>query len=1086
MRSRSPVGAALAALLALAPALPAQVNARMFKQPDVSATHIAFVYAGDIWVVPKAGGVANRLSSPLGEESFPRFSPDGSKIAYSANYDGNQDVYVVPTMGGTPVRVTYHPMPDRLVDWYPDGQALLIASARGSEKQRFNQFYRVAQSGGLPQKLPMPYAEFGAIMPDGKSVAYMNKTRDERNWKRYRGGWAPDIWMFNLETMASANLTANDANDGHPMFRGRTMYFMSDRDENQRNNIWAYDLDSKQTREITHVVDFDMTYPAIGPNDIVFEAGGKLHLLELASNQTREVRIDVVTDLATLRPRAENVQGLIVSGGISPTGMRAIFEARGDVFSVPAEHGPVVDLTSTSGVAERSPSWSPDGKWLAYFSDRSGEYELTIRPADGTGSERKLTTLGPGFRYAPTWSPDSKKIAFVDQTMTIRVHDVAAGRTTKVDQALYWYEGQLQSFSPSWSSDSRWMVYSRDLDNRSSAVFAFDARNSRTTQLTSGYYSDNSPAFDPDGKYLYYLTNRNLQPIYSDYDNTWIYPNTTVIAAVALRPDVPSPIAPRNDVEKASGDSAAPATPAAKPDSGIRAVEIDTVGFERRVVILPPKPGNYAQLTAVSGKVIYRRLPRTGSLGDTPALVYYDLKDRAEKTIAPGVAGYTLSADGKKMLVSAGGAFSIINVAADQKLDKKLRTAEMTTMVSPREEWKQIFDDTWRIARDYFYDRQMHGVDWNAMRTRYGALVDAAVTRWDVNVITGQLIAELNSSHTYRGGGDLEAAPNRNVGLLGVDWKVENGAYRIDRIVRGAAWDTVRSPLDDPGVDVKAGDYVLAVNGVPLETSKEPYAAFAGLAGTAVELTVNAQPGVTGARQVLVQAAGDETRLRHLEWIERNRRRVEEATNGRVGYIYVPSTGVDGQTELERQFMAQFTKPGLIIDERFNDGGQIPDRFIELLDRKPLAFWAVRDGKDWQWPPAAHFGPKVMLINGWSGSGGDAFPNYFREAGLGPLIGLRTWGGLIGISGGPPLIDGGGVQIPTFRQYDPRGKWFAEGHGVDPDIEVVDDPTELAKGRDPQLERAIQEALRLLTAQPPITANRPQPENRTAKRGGGR
>ena len=1058
--------AVLAAALLAAP-LSAQVDARLMREPDVSATHIVFVYAGDLWIVPKAGGTAQRLSSPPGEEQFPRFSPDGSHIAYSADYDGNTDVYVIPTEGGTPVRVTHHPMADRLVDWFPNGTDLLIASSMASGRQRFNQLYRVSAQGGLPRRLPMPYGEFGAVSPDGNQIAYMPKSRDFRTWKRYRGGWAPDIWMFNLRDSSARNLTNNAANDAHPMWHGNTLYFLSDRGPQERYNIWAMDANGGQPRQVTHFTDYDITFPAVGPNDIVFEAGGRLHLLSLSDEQVHDVNIQVVTDLATIRPRTENVGDLVMGATLGPQGERAILEARGDLFSLPAEHGPVINLTQSSGVAERYPSWSPDGQTVAYWSDRSGEYQLTLRPAAG-GAERTVSRFGPGFRYHIWWSPDSKKVAWVDQTMTIRMYDLDANRTTDVDQGLYLFEGGLENFHPSWSPDSRWLAWSRSLDNQHGAIFLYDTQARRKYQATSGYYGDNQPVFDPDGKYLYFFSNRTLNPDYSDVDNTWIYANTTNIVAASLRPDVPSPLAPRNDVEVRDS---------AQADSS-KAVVVD--GLENRAVVLPMEAGNYTDLAAASGKVIYRRLPRTGAgRGTDSPIVYWDLQDRSEKVVLDDADDMIASPNGTKLLVRQGRRLAIIETKPNQKFAHPLRTGEMTAVVDPRAEWRQLFTDAWRFERDFFYDPNMHGVDWNAMRQRYGTLVDQAVTRWDVNFAIGELIAELSSSHTYRGGGDLEQPMRRDVGLLGVDWTLANGAYRIAHIVRGAPWDVeTRSPLDQPDVDVHEGDYVLAVNGTRLDPATDPWTAFAGLADVDVQLTVNNRPTMDGARTVLVHTLNDETRLRHLEWIEANRRRVDEASHGRVGYIYVPSTGVDGQTELLRQFNAQFTKDALIIDERFNSGGQIPDRFIEMLDRQALVFWAVRDGKDWQWPPVGNFGPKVMLINGWSGSGGDAFPYYFKERHIGPLVGERTWGGLIGVSGAPPLIDGGGVTVPTFRQYSPDGQWFPEGHGVEPDIPVVDDPAQLARGVDPQLERAIQEAMHLLETNPPVRGHRPPYQRR--------
>ncbi len=1075
---------AVFALVACGLPVQAQISARMLRYPDVSDTQVAFVYAGDIWLVAREGGIAHRLSSPAGEESFPRFSPDGQSVAFSGNYDGNMDVYVLPVTGGEPRRITHHPMPDRVLDWYPDGNHILYASSMESGRQRFNQFFRTPAAGGLPEKLPVAYGEFGVLSADGKTLAFTTMTQDFRTWKRYRGGWSPDIWLFDLEKQTAENITNNDANDSQPMWHERTLFFLSDRGPEQRNNLWAYDLDTRTSEQVTHFDAFDLHFPSAGPSDIVFEAGGKLYLLDLNTRQQREVQVDIVTDLASRKPRTENAADLIQNASISPTGKRAVFEARGDVFSVPAEHGPVLNLTASSGVAERYPTWSPDGKQVAYFSDRSGEYELTVRPADGTGEETTLTRLGPGFRFTPLWSPDSKKIVFVDQAMQIHLFDLTSKRDAVIDRQQWMYYGGLSAFRASWSPDSRWLAYARDLENRSTAIVLYDARNGESHQATSGYYTDASPAFDPEGNYLFFLSGRTFSPSYSDLDNSWIYPNTVNIVAAPLRKDVASPMAPRNDVETA--DTTSTEKPEAKKEAAEepRPVEIDLEGFEERLVVLPPKAGNYADLRAVEGKVLYRRLPRTGAGEEKAPVVFYDLKEREEKTILEDADMAQASHDGKMLLVRVDDRYGILEIKPDQKLEKPMQTGELEMTVDPLAEWRQLFSDAWRFERDLFYDPNMHGVDWNTLREQYGALINDAATRWDVSYVLGEMIAELNASHTYQGGGDTPSEEKRNVGLLGIDWRLENGAYRVAKIISGAPWDSeVRSPLAQPGINVGVGDYILAVNGRHLNPEKDPWAAFDGLAGQPVVLTVNSRPTMEGARQVVVNTLSDETRLRHLAWIEANRKRVDEATEGRVGYIYVPSTGVDGQTELVRQFQAQFTRPALIVDERFNSGGQIPDRFIELLNRPALAFWAVRDGREWQWPPVSHFGPKVMLINGWSGSGGDAFPFYFREAGLGPLIGTRTWGGLIGLTGAPPLIDGGAVTVPTFRMYGPDGKWFPEGYGVEPDILVVDDPGEMAKGRDPQLERAIEEALRLLEAQPAPRPERPAYEDRSVSAG---
>ncbi len=1098
------------------------VNARMLRYPDVSATQIAFVYAGDIWVAPKSGGTAMRLSSPKGEESFPRFSPDGTQIAFSGNYDGNMDIYVVPATGGLPKRLTYHGDPDRMLEWYPDGKSILFASSRTSEKDRFNKLFKISANGGLPEQLPVPYGEFGSISPDGKTLAYIPISVDFRTWKRYRGGMNPAIWLFNLETFESKNITGNDAANSLPMWHGATLYFLSDRDKNKRANIWAYDTRNGKFRQVTFFEEFDIHFPNIGPEDIVFENGGRLYLLSLAMEKYAEVQIQVLTDRATVKPRLEDVSKSAHEPDISPSGKRAVFEARGDIFTVPAEHGVVRNITRSSGVAERYPSWSPDGKYLAYFSDRSGEYDLTIRPADGTGGEQVLAKLGPGYRYRPYWSPDSKKLVFIDQTMRVQLHDIDKKQTQVIAKELWMYHDSLSGLKFSWSKDSRWLAFAQDLQNRHDAIALYDTQTAQKHQVTSGYYDDDSPVFDPDGKYLFYRSGREFNPVYSDLDGTWIYPNTTELVAVTLRKDIASPLSPRNDdegdkdkdkkakdkdkdkenakkkpadqerkkdepqVEGKKDDSAAKADDKAdkkdaeekdekKDEKPPKAVEIDVADFEQRAVVLPPKAGRYDDLAAVSGKLLFRRLPRTGAGEDKSNLMYYDLEKREEKTILEDVDNSVLAANGEKLLVQRKADYAIIEPKEGQKFEKKLPMSALETVVDPVAEWQQMFTDAWRLERDYFYDPHMHGVDWEAMRVRYAGVLKDAVTRWDVNYVLGELIGELNSSHTYRSGGDLENAPARGVGYLGVDFALENGAYRIKKIIEAAPWDTeVRSPLKEPGVDVKEGEYLLAVNGLPVDVQEEPYAAFQGLANKPVFLTLNSEPKMDGAREVLVQTLSSEGRLRNLAWIERNRKAVDEATGGKVGYVYVPDTGRNGQTELVRQFRAQFNKAGMIIDERFNSGGQIPDRFVELLGRKTLNYWGVRDGEDWSWPEVANSGPKAMLINGWSGSGGDCFPFYFKQAGLGPLIGTRTWGGLIGITGSPDLVDGGSVTVPTFGIYSTKGDWIIEGHGVDPDIAVVDDPSLMAKGQDPQLERAIAEVLQALKKSPLPEVKKPK------------
>ncbi len=1035
----------------------AQIDASLFRYPDVSKTHITFVYADDIWIVPKEGGLASRLSSPDGEEISPKFSPDGKTIAFSGNYDGIPDVYTIPALGGIPERITFHG--GIVQGWQPNGEKIMFASSKESGRLRFNRLFTIDKNGGLPQVLPPAYAESGSFSPDGRLLAFTDKSRLYRTWKRYRGGMAPDIYVMNLDDYSTSNITKNDASDELPMWHGSKIYYLSDNGPEKRYNIWAYDTSVKTSEQLTDFTDFDVHFPSIGPDDIVFEAGGNLYLMNLNSGKSDNVNIQVVTDLFATLPRTVKGEEYMQHYNISPEGYRALIETRGEIFSVPAEKGFIKNLTQSSGSAQRYPAWSPDGKTIAFWSDASGEYELTLYNIE-KGTSEKITNLGPGFRYNIYWSPDSKKVVYVDQAMNINVTDVASGKTKTIDKGLWMFQGDLNNFIASWSPDSRWISWGRGAENRNSVIFIYDTRNDKKEQVTSDYYNNFSPAFDPQGKYLYVLTNRAMQPAYSDFDNTFIYDNSTLVAAISLKKDTPSPAEPENDnadekaketEEKGSSKDEEP-----KDTAKVKNVEIEFSGLEKRLVLLPVDAGNYRNLSAAKDKIIFHDLTNAQGNSDKKPVVYWDLKERELKTIVNNADNYLLSANNEKLLISDKQKLSIIEVKESQKVDKYVPLQEIEITVQPKVEWKQLFMDTWRFERDYFYDENMHGLDWKAMKSKYEKLIDQAVSREDVNFVLGELIGEMNASHTYKGGGDLEKPNKRNVGYLGVDWKINNGHYQIARILEGAVWDAeARSPLAEPGVDVQEGDYVFAVNGIPLTIDKEPTAAFLGLGGKTVELTVSKTPSAENSKKVVVKTMDSESRLRHLAWIEEKRQRVSEATDGKVGYIYVRSTGIDGQNELARQYYGQWNKDGLIIDERFNSGGQIPDRFVELLNRNALAYFAVRDGHDWQWPPVAHFGPKVMMINGWSGSGGDAFPDYFRKSGLGPLLGTRTWGGLIGISGLPQLIDGGSITAPTFRMYDPSGKWFKEGHGVDPDIPVPEDHQKLAKGIDNQLEEAI-------------------------------
>ncbi|MBX2951461.1 MAG: PD40 domain-containing protein [Leadbetterella sp.] len=1080
----------LTLILFLHQGLHAQIDASLMKFPDVSQTHIVFTYANDLWLVPKAGGQAVKLSSPPGVESFPKFSPDGSEIAFTANYDGNPDVYVMPVNGGVPKRLTSHGYSDRLIDWTPDGKEVVFASLRESGKMRFSQFYKISKGGGPDTKLPLEYAEYGSYSPDGTRMAVVYISQVGRTWKRYKGGTKGTIQIFDFKAGTSKRISPMDGGgDEFPMWYGSKIYFISDRGADERMNLWSYDTGSGQAEQLTRYTDLDIHFPSLGEGEIVYEQGGQLHLYSIRDRADKVVRVQVTSDMTGLMPRNETVEKYIQSARISHDGNRVLFEARGDVFSLPAREGVARNLTNTSGIAERTPAYSPNGKYIAYWSDASGEYELYLMNTDNPATRRKLTSYGPGYRYTPYWSPDSKKICFIDHAGEIRIFDLNDNSTTKVDELLQFTHGNTAGFSCDWSSDSRWLAYSRDLPNNHQAIFLYNTADKKSTRVTDGFYSCSNPVFDPDGKYLFLTTNQVFQPNYSDFDNTFIYNNSTLIGVLTLSKDSTAFLAMKEDTVavKEEEPKAEPAK-AEKPGKSskkepepekAKAASIDLENMESRLEILDIPPGNIGTLTPLKGKIVYMRYSNNDGEGGGASLKYYDFDKKEEKTILDGVSGYEASGDRKKLLVNKSGQVAIIEPNEGAKFDKPLNLKSMVASIDPKAEWKQIFMDAWRIQRDYFYDKNMHGVDWEGVKNNYLKVLEGAANRNDLAFIIGEMIGELNASHTYYGGGDLEQGKSRSTGYLGINWKADGSYYKVDKIIRGASWDAeVRSPLDKPGIGLKEGAYILAVNGLPITTAHEPFYYFAGLDNTTVELTYNDKPDFAGARKVLVKTLDDESRLRNLAWIEGMRSHVDKATNGEVGYVYVPSTGIDGQNELMRMFNAQMDKKALIIDERFNNGGQIPDRFIEMLDRKPLVYWATRDGESWKWPPAGHFGPKVMLINGWSGSGGDAFPDYFKKRGLGPLVGTRTWGGLIGISGTPELIDGASVTAPTFRMYNLDGTWFREGHGVDPDIFVDEDLGAFSKGIDVQLDRAIEEAKKLIKTAPFVMPQRPGPEKR--------
>ena len=1072
-----------------------QISAKLMRYMDVSDSQITFVYGGDIWVMPKTGGAAVQVTHSPGEESWPRFSPDGKYIAYAASYNGNRDVFVMPILGGVPTRITYQSHADRVVDWHPDGEHILFASSRESGIQRLQQFFLVGKKGGFPKKLKIPYGELASYSPDGNHLAYITKITENYPFKRYRGGLASDIIMYDLRDNTAENITNNHAIDGKPAWVGDKVYFLSDQAENMRLNIWAYDTKTKTSSQITEFDDFDISFMSAGSRDIVFEAGGVLYLMDLSSQQYKPVTVSIVSDLSTEMPRSIDVSRRINNMTAAPEGKRVVFEARGELFNVPASEGYVINMTQSSGAFDQNPAWSPDGKYIAYWSDRSGEYEIYLQESAGNSKPKKLTNRSKGFGYVLYWSPDSKKLAFIDETNDISVIDVQSGEVTVAGNTSWNIgHGSRYGYAIAWSPDSKWISFTRGLENANNAIFLYNLDKRQSHQATSGFYEDSSPVFSTDGKYLFYLTNRSLTATYSDMgDGTWIYPNSTQIASLSLTKKVPSLLHPKNDEikQEEKGDKEEKKeekskTEDKKPpkDTDAVSVEVDFDNLESRLVLLPPKAGNIGELIPFEGKLVYLRLPNTGSGERTSSLIFYDLEKREEKTIISDVGRVKATADGKSLLVSSKGKYGIVKPAPDQKIEKPIPTTGLMMDWVPRQEWRQIFMDTWRRHRDFFYDPKMHQVDWEEMRDRYGALLNDARTRWDVSFIQSNLAAELSAGHTYTFGGDVESVPTLVTGFLGIDWEMNDNLYRIRRIISPAAWDTeVRSPFDQPGVDVEVGDYILAVNGITLDPGKDPYAAFEGLSGKTVSLTISRAGNLGDSKNHVVKCLtqSEEVSLRYLEWIENNRKMVDELSDGQLGYVYMSNTAGRGQLELVRMFYGQLDKKGFIIDERFNGGGQLADRFLELLQRPVVYNLHWRHGKDHVYPIKTNTGPLGMLINGWAGSGGDGLPWAFQELEAGPIVGERTLGILVGPATGHMLIDGGGITVPGARLYDNDGHWFWEGEGVSPDYEVWDDPNVLVKGRDPLIEKVVEEVLELLKTNPPKMTPAPPFEDRTAK-----
>ncbi len=1047
----------------------------LLRMPTVSADAIAFVYAGDLWLVPRAGGEARRLTSALGLETHPCFSPDGRWIAFSANYGGNADVYVIAAEGGEPRRLTWHPEPDLVQGWTPDGKRIVFASSRGFIED-FNHLYAVAPEGGLEEPLPMPTGERLAYSPDGARIAYVpvRRTWHEQTWRRYRGGQQPWIWLFDVRSRDVEPVPHDTAGEDWPMWIGDVVYFLSDRDGTM--NLYGYDLRAMQVRQLTRHADFDIKSASAGAGMIVYEQGGRVHLFDPAGRGSAPVHIHVDPDLPSARPHWASAVPFIQNADLSPTGARAVFEARGDIFTVPAKKGDARNLTATPGVAERYPAWSPDGRRIAYFSDAGGEYHLVLREQSGLTAETVIPLADPSFFYTPRWSPDSKRLAYTDKRLHLWTLDIEKRQPVLVDTDLY--DHPERSINPAWSPDGKWLSYTKRLPNHLRGVFVYEIATGKSRQVTDGRSDAVWPAFSADGKYLYFAasTNYGLNTGWLDL-TSFERPVRRSLYVAVLDASAPSPFAPESDEEpaKPAVRPAARDTSKAAPDT-LPTVKIDFTGLDQRILALPVPERDYSSLLAAAeGRLFYLE-----SVPNQPGFLLhrFDLKERKADDFLAGVTGYSVSRDGKKLLYAApGNAYGI--VATDGKAvvgDGKLDLAGLQTYVDPRAEWTQMFDEFWRIERDFLYDPGMHGVDWPAVKARYRPFLAHVGHRSDLTYLIQQMMGEIVLGHMFAGGGDDGKLDTVKVGLLGADYSVENGLYRFARIYGGLNWNPdLRAPLTEPGVSVAAGDYLLAVNGRALTPATNLYSAFENTAGRQTVLLVNGRPARDGARSVTVVPVENETPLRNRAWVENNRRLVDSLSGGRVAYVWLPDTYSGGYAYFNRYYFSQLDRQAVVVDERFNHGGDVADYVLDLLNRPVLAYVATREGRVTPSPLASIFGPKVMVINEYAGSGGDALPLYFRRRGLGKLVGKRTWGGLVGIWDYPVLIDGGFVTAPRGGLFSPSGAWDAENQGVPPDFDVDMTPKLVLQGRDPQLEKAVEVVLDELRRNPPPPRDRAHP-----------
>ncbi len=1082
-------------------AVPAAAQTKLLRFPDIHGQQVVFSYAGDLWLAPTAGGLATRLTAHPGLELFPRFSPDGSRIAFTGQYDGDEQVYVMPATGGVPRQLTFYPArgplaprwgyDNQVYDWSPDGQAVLFRSLRYSTDLSDSRLFLASVDGGLPVPLPMPESGAGDLSPDGTRVVYSPLFRDFRTWKRYEGGWAQELYIFDRETHAVERVTDHRRADRDPMWIGDAIYFTSDRGGTL--NLYAYDLAVRETTQLTHSDTWDVRWPGDdGVGRIIYELNGELQIYSIDEGTSQPVPITVPDDGLAMRPSRVVAADLIEDAELSPKGERALFVARGDIFTAPIENGPTRNLTRSSGAHDKWARWSPDGRRIAYVSDATGEDEIYLVAQDGSGEPEQLTNGSRVMRYAPAWSPAGTHLAFGDKDGRLYVVDIATKAVIDVaDEA----RGPLRDYV--WSPRGGHLAFSMSDPTGFDSIYVWSLADRVLHRITGEFFHEWNPAWDPAGDYLYYLSDRQFAPQLGSFEWNYLVDRETGIYALALRRDVEHPLPPESDEVALTGSDGESDTPAAGGEADDEAdggdgegpIVIDFDGLAGRVVRLPVTFDNYVGLSAAADGVFVIRggAQYYGRRGDVqPALQRFTFEDRETQTIAEGIRGYAVSHDGEKVLVREGNAWNVYPAGGGDATT--VSTAGLLVDRVPAEEWTQIFDEVWRRFRDFFYVENMHGYDWEALRDRYRPLLAHVAHRSDLNYVIGEMVAELNVSHAYIAGGDWETPDRPEVALPGAVFEFDAGAdrYRLAEIFAGQNEEPrYRAPLTEIGVDARVGDYVLAVDGEVLRGTDNPYRVLRHRADRPVRLTLNDRPVFDGAREVTFNPVTEERSLRYLAEVETNRQRVSEMTDGRVGYLHVPDMGAEGIQEFIKWFYGQIRKAGLVIDVRGNGGGNVSQMLIERLGRRVLGtgFARTYDTPD-TYPAVAFHGHLVCILDEDSASDGDIFPYRFREAGLGPLIGKRSWGGVIGITSHGPLLDGGSVNVPQFGTNAADGSWVVENVGVEPDIEVENDPRSVIAGRDPQLERAVEEVLRMMRENPKSLPARPAPPVKTPRESG--